>query len=133
LDRNAGIPASFNGVYGLRPTMRRVPYLGTANSRVGSEAIECVIGPLSRSISGTVAFMKAVADGAPWDYDPSVVELPWKSEALASVQALGKAKKLSFAIMKWDNNVMPHPPVLRAVKIATDALKKAGHEGTYGL
>jgi amidase len=108
--------------------MRRVPYLGSQNSRIGSEAIESVLGPMSRSLSGVVTFMKAVANERPWDYDPTVVELPWKSEALA-LQSLGGGKKLAFGIMKWDGVIFPHPPIVRAIKIVSEALQKAGHEG----
>ena len=30
------IPATFNGLYGLKPVCRRVPYAGAANTMVGS-------------------------------------------------------------------------------------------------
>lgn len=46
------IPAALNGLYGLRPTMRRLPYAGAANTLLGMETIESSIGPLSSSLSG---------------------------------------------------------------------------------
>jgi amidase len=112
--------------------MRRVPYLGASNSRMGAEAIESVLGPLSRSLSGIVTFMKAVADGQPWNYDPAVVELPWKSEEL-TLQSLGGGKKLAFGVIRWDGVILPHPPVLRAIKTVSEALRKAGHESRLQL
>jgi amidase len=123
--------ASLNGLYGLRPTMRRVPYFGTSNSKCGYEAIESVLGPLSRSLSGVTTFMKTVADAQPWNYDPTVIQLPWnmKSESEAFTGRGHGKNKLSFGIIKWDGHVMPHPPVLRAIMMVTEALEKAGHEG----
>lgn len=46
------IPAAFNGLYGLRPTMRRLPYAGAANTLLGMEHVESSIGPLASSLSG---------------------------------------------------------------------------------
>jgi amidase len=109
--------------------MRRVPYFGTSNSKAGLEAIESVLGPMSRSLSGITTFMKTVADAQPWNYDPTVIQLPWKLKSESEAFKGHGKNKLSFGIIKWDGHVMPHPPVLRAIMMVTEALKKAGHEG----
>ena len=41
----------------------------------------------------------------------------------------GKKDKLCFGMAKWDNIVMPSPPILRALEETRAALEKAGHIG----
>lgn len=117
-------------MYGLRPTTRRVPLLGTKGTRMGYDSMESVLGPLSRTLEGIVAFVKLVADGKSWELDPTVIEIPWRQEMflLKELGGIG-AKKLAFGIYKWDGVIMPHPPIQRAINMVIDALKQAGHEG----
>lgn len=85
------IPAAFNGLYAFRPTMRRLPYAGAANTLLGMEHVESSVGPLSSSVNGLKvrqngfckvpcsltnigwlirkAFFKGILDVQPWDYD----------------------------------------------------------------
>lgn len=126
------LPASYNGLYGLRPTLHRLPYAGARNSLLGMEAIGSALGPISRSLSGIHAFTKAVVESKPWLLDPKTPEIPWRQE-MVDLEHLkgadGSPRKAVFGVMRWDNYTMPWPPIRRALEMAVSAVKKAGYEG----
>ncbi|KAK9366349.1 amidase signature domain-containing protein [Lipomyces kononenkoae] len=115
------IPSSFSGVYGLRPSHERFPYLKVANSLEFSESIVSVDGPLAVSLADLTLFSKALLGQEPWKHDPRVAPLPFKDYEVPP-------RPLVFAIESNDGVVTPHPPVLRAIAMVTEALTKAGHE-----
>ncbi|KAG8958714.1 hypothetical protein FRC03_008860 [Tulasnella sp. 419] len=121
------IPASFCGIYSLRPSYNRLPYGGALNSMEGQEAFLSVIGPMTSSVSSLKIFTKAVLDSKPWTKDPLVLRKGW-SESEYQLQDHGGGDKLVFGFM-WDNGIIrPHPPVRRAMEMVKKALKQAGHK-----
>ncbi|KAL7952126.1 amidase signature domain-containing protein [Trichoderma barbatum] len=126
------IPASFNGLYGLRSSTGRLPYEGTPNSMDGQESILSVVGPLATTLRSLAFVMKTLLSKQPWLHDPMVIELPWRDEHESWLHAMiGKLKgpeKLSFGVLRRDDVVLPSPPVRRAIEIVVKSLKKAGHE-----
>lgn len=76
--------------------------------------------------------MKTVIDARPWTMDPKVPEIPWRTDAL-TLKHLDGGSKLTFGLMRWDEVLMPHPPVLRAIEMTRRALLANGHEGTSVL
>ncbi|GAA5956390.1 hypothetical protein JCM10213_000558, partial [Rhodosporidiobolus nylandii] len=68
------VPSLCNGLFGLRPTTRRIPYSGVSNVLKGFEAIESTIGPLARSVDSLRVFMDAVVGAEPWLRDSKVIE-----------------------------------------------------------
>lgn len=119
------IPASYQGLYGLRPTTRRLPYYGLRNYLHGLEAIESSVGPMARTPGSCATFMRAVLHGEPHTSDPTVVELPWREELY---RLPGRREKLSFGMLTCDDVVRPHPPILRALAMTRRALEAMGHE-----
>lgn len=115
-------PAAFCGVWGLRPTQKRVSCLGMVSPYVDQlqEAVYPVMGPLARSADDLDLFMSSVLDMKPWNVDPLIVPLPWKKVAQPS------ATSLKIAVCYDDGMVKPTPPVLRALKLAVEKLKAAG-------
>lgn len=115
-------PAAFCGVWGLRPTQKRVSCLGMASPYANQlqEAVYAVMGPLARSADDLDLFMKSILAMKPWKIDPLIVPIPWKEvdQPLAS--------NLKIAVCYDDGMVKPTPPVLRALKLAVDRLKAAG-------
>ncbi|APA08836.1 hypothetical protein sscle_04g036060 [Sclerotinia sclerotiorum 1980 UF-70] len=110
-------PAANNGLYGMKPTTRRLPVEGWAATMAGSEHILGTIGPLSTSLEGCKVFIKTLIDAKPWYKEPSLLPFPWKEEDFFS------GKKLKVAIL-WDDGVVkPHPPVTRALQQVVDKLK----------
>ncbi|KJA17602.1 hypothetical protein HYPSUDRAFT_46228 [Hypholoma sublateritium FD-334 SS-4] len=121
------IPAAFCGLYTLRPSYSRLPYHGAANALSGQESILSVLGPMANSLAGIKDFMTAVIAEKPWNLDPVVVRKPWSEDEWDLCEHGGVGGQLCFAVM-WDNGVVrPHPPLVRAMRIAKAALEKAGH------
>ncbi|CDK29429.1 unnamed protein product [Kuraishia capsulata CBS 1993] len=116
------IPSAFQGLYGLRPSHGRVPYLRVTNSYSGQDTMPSVIGPLSPSLEGIELFMQTVVGAEPWRQDHKVVPIPWRDASEF------KTRKLTIGVMAYDGCIMPNPPVLRAVDECVAALKRAGHE-----
>ncbi|KAG8532789.1 uncharacterized protein KY384_002667 [Bacidia gigantensis] len=117
------IPASFNGLYGIRPSFGRLPYDGMANSIDGQTSVLSVNGPISHSpVSLKLAF-KALLSQQPWLRDPLCLELPWRDEQAAKV-----SEQFAFGVLKFDGTVTPHPPVRRAIDTVVKALEQQGHQ-----
>ncbi|PWN88069.1 amidase signature enzyme [Acaromyces ingoldii] len=138
------VPSAFNGLWGMRPSMHRIPYEGSANSFLGQHTVYSVIGPMTHSHGGLVAFMRAVLGQRPWELDPILVPMAFNEEAFAlkdlgrksgsthddEKQALqpGKKGQLCFAI-EWDDGIVhPHPPITRALREVREKLIAAGHK-----
>jgi amidase len=136
------VPSAFNGLWGMRPSMHRIPYEGAANSFQGQESVSSVIGPLTHSLEGVVTFMRAVLAQRPWELDPILVSMPFNEDAFAlknlqlkagsvePAEALSgdNSKQLCFAI-EWDDGIIhPHPPITRALRQVKEKLLAAGHK-----
>ena len=117
------IPAAFNGLYGIRPSSGRLPYEGMANSMDGQNSVLSVVGPLSPSVSSLQLLIKSLLSRSPWLHDPLVHEIPWREESAN----LSQPSTLSFAVLRTDGTVTPHPPVSRAVNTVVSSLEKKGH------
>ncbi|KAI4097849.1 MAG: hypothetical protein LQ344_000121 [Seirophora lacunosa] len=117
------IPAAFNGLYGLRPSSGRLPYEGMANSMDGQNSVLSVVGPLADSVSTLQLVVKSILSREPWLHDPLVHEIPWRGDRAAIPQ---QDEPLSFAVLRHDGSVTPHPPVQRAINTVVHALEKQG-------
>lgn len=69
--------------------------------------------------------MQALPEAKPWEEDPFIYPLPWRTERCS----LPVAQKLRIGFVLDDGVVKPQPPVTRAVKEVITALRAAGHEG----
>ena len=126
------MPASFNGLYGIRTTPGRLPYQGLATSLDGFNTVSSVIGPMSHTASSLRLMLRAVLSQKPWLHDPLVVEMPWRREqeleALESITSLvTKSQRLFFGLLRNDGVVQLHPPVKRALAIVEQVLLDQGH------
>lgn len=83
------IPASFNNVYGLRPTALRNPVFGLNGISAGQESIRGCIGPLGQSLDDIWTFQRALLDQRPWDFEVSLVPLPWKEVQAPAMLTVG--------------------------------------------
>lgn len=124
------VPASFNGIFGLRPSAGRLPYEGTANSMDGQNTILSVVGPMATTARSLKLLMQSVLERRPWNHDPMVHELPWRSSVEKDLQSVIKESPsmLAFAILRHDEMVKPQPPVSRAVKSIEEMLRRQGHQ-----
>lgn len=117
-------PAANNGVFGLRPTTYRLPVNGWAATMFGEEQIVPVIGPLSTSIEGIKVFMRALLDQKPWLLDPSLVNMPWKTDGQLRSGVDGK-RKLRIGVISDDGVVRPHAPIQRGMSKVISTLKSS--------
>ena len=92
----------------------------------GQTVIPSVIGPISHSPSDLSFMMKILLDSKPWERDPNVIPLPWRSDVDEEVRASGKDKKRKFGVMQWDGMVMPHPPIQRVLQETVEKLRGEG-------
>ena len=83
-----------------------------------------MVGPIAHSISDIRYFIKAVLQAEPWFKDPKCIELPWREEHVDLV----KGRPLNIGLIKWDNLIMPHPPVQRGIRMVEEALRAQGHD-----
>ncbi|KAF2009890.1 amidase signature enzyme [Aaosphaeria arxii CBS 175.79] len=118
------IPSHMLGLYGLKPSSTRLPYLGVQVSTDGQEHAPSVIGPMSRNIESLIAATKAVINAAPWNLDPKCCPLLWRSGPYIECQT----RPLVIGIMHDDGVVKPHPPVARVLDEVVAKLEAAGHE-----
>ena len=81
----------------------------------GQIIVLSVIGPLAHSPSDVDFFMAALLGVGPWNRDPEVLSVPWRIQA--------PTERLCFGLLKWDEAVMPHPPVRRALQETAAKLK----------
>ncbi|VDC00395.1 unnamed protein product [Peniophora sp. CBMAI 1063] len=122
------VPAAVNGVYGLRTSIGRLPYLGVRDLIVGNLARPFTVGPMSANLSNLDLLMRVILTRKPWLHDPKVVELPWRTGSYNEVVDRGRAGGLVFGILMSDGVVTPQPPVSRALRELKERLEDAGHE-----
>lgn len=113
-------PAANTGVYGFKPTPFRMGKLGSFVAVTGQEGVSPTQGPIASSRAGLNLFMKTYLDAEPWIKDDYLVPIPWRSVTLPT--------KLKIAVMWSDGVVKPHPPIIRALKEVSEALKNADIE-----
>lgn len=91
----------------------------------GQAAILSSIGPVGRSLRDIELIVKVWNAFKPWLYDPAVMAKTWVS--------VPTPKKVTIGVMYWDEVVMPHPPIKRALQTVVEKLKAAGHEGMLAV
>lgn len=111
-------PAANCGVFGLKPTAFRLPTDGWGYMMAGADTVETVLGPLSTTLEGVKIFMKTVIDSEPWIEEPALIPMPWRTYAVPD------DRPLRIGVLWHDGIVRPHPPVARALKRVTDALRE---------
>ncbi|KAK7515221.1 amidase family protein [Phyllosticta citriasiana] len=111
-------PAANNGVYGFKPTTRRLPLSGMKCTMLGNETVMATFGPLTRSRETINLFMDVVLKTEPWRYDPSLFPKQWTPVKFD--------RPLKIAVQWWDGIVKPHPPMIRAMREVSDACRAAG-------
>ncbi|RMY46835.1 hypothetical protein D0865_09037 [Hortaea werneckii] len=120
------IPAYVNGVYGLKPTSRRIPYAGQASpARAGAETFGVLpaAGPFARSVQDIELFMSSVLNFDTWSVDEGVISIPWRAQPTHSA-----GKKLRLGFILEDQKYPLHPAVLRTMKTAIAQLEESGHQ-----
>jgi len=114
------VPAVYCGIYGLLPTLDRIPNRGIVPGIAGQEAIRGQCGPMARSTEDLVALMQLLDPVKAGTYDPKVPPVPAPHPTDVDVKSL----KVGVFL---DDDVLPaSPSVQRAVNEAVDHLKDIG-------
>lgn len=129
------IPAHFCGVYGMKPSVNRVPYRGCCPEQ-GDEGVAPVAGPLGNSVDDLEALFRVFT--APsgirsriqeCDIDGMHFRVPFHEEEFQYY--LNQKSKLRFLVYLDDDFIQVSPACARAVQLTADALKRQGHEVEY--
>ncbi|KAI0031973.1 amidase signature domain-containing protein [Vararia minispora EC-137] len=124
------LPAAVNGIYGIRPSHGRLPYLGVRELIVGNTSAPFVPGPLGAKLSNIQMMTEAILGRKPWIHDPRVAEMPWRVSEYEDIHERGKHGDLVFGILTFDGGVMPQPPILRALKEVVNWAPPAHTDGS---
>ncbi|KAJ8133166.1 hypothetical protein O1611_g465 [Lasiodiplodia mahajangana] len=103
------MPASFQGVFSLKPSAGRLSFKDVANTGQGQEIMPTVAGVMAHSLS-----------------DPYCLPIPWRSEK--EYDSERERHLPAFGFMPNDGLVSPHPPIARALKIVQKALEESGYQ-----
>ncbi|KAL2817071.1 amidase signature domain-containing protein [Aspergillus cavernicola] len=115
------LPAAFNNVYGYKPSVGILPFIGYAASGwTGvNTGIPAVLGPLAHSIRDMTLLTQAVRARQPWLFDPAVIHGVMESSPPLD-------RKPIVGILH-ESGVTPHPPVRRALREAKLKVEAAGY------
>lgn len=118
------IPAMCNGVYGIKPSSGRVPYVGQENgTRDGSGSVGLVAsaGPIAGSLRDCELFLKTVGEARPWERDPETVFGGWEGQG-------GILDRVTLGVIRRDGVVEPLPPVAKVLDETVEMLRAQGVE-----
>ncbi|KIX96407.1 uncharacterized protein Z520_07673 [Fonsecaea multimorphosa CBS 102226] len=114
------IPAFCCGTYGFKPSVDRIPFGGQTNPVLdGWTGIMPVAGPLATSPRDLRLFLETVINSKPWDFDCTALAMPW--------HPVEEKKSLTIGVILECPTWPVQPPILRALKTATEKLRQAGH------
>ncbi|KAG5356150.1 putative amidase [Yarrowia sp. B02] len=116
-------PASFCGIYSLRPTFGRLSETGVDMMMAGNESIRSVCGPMSSDLRLIEAYMKDMGSKEVWKIDPSVDRWVWRS------LSLGNKKKLRVGYCFDDGFVRAFPPIEKGILKLVEQLRGTKFEG----
>ncbi|KAK3934289.1 amidase signature domain-containing protein [Diplogelasinospora grovesii] len=126
---SVSMPASYNGIFSLKPSSGRISMKDVANTGPGQQVMPTVAGIMGHSIQTLRLVLKSLLSTEPWLYDPYIVPLPWRdAEEVVDKDTRGEEIKPAIGFMENDGVVTPHPPVRRALCIVKEALRKAGYQ-----
>ncbi|TID28460.1 hypothetical protein CANINC_002455 [Pichia inconspicua] len=117
------IPSLCCGVYGYRPSAKRIP---VGNEEEPSHrdphiSILPVAGPLSTDMESLVMVTKSIIDHKPWNYGLETFRIPYQDPGVSA------DSKLRIGFIFEDPNLPVHPPLKRILKEAKEKLSSVGH------
>ncbi|KAM7192735.1 Amidase signature domain containing protein [Rhypophila sp. PSN 637] len=127
---SVSMPASYNGIFSLKPSNGRISMKGAAGPSPGQQIMPAVAGIMGVSTATIRLVLKSLLSTEPWLHDPYIVPIPWREteEHHAESGNLDPPYRPAFGIMENDGVVTPHPPVQRALKAVKKALSNIGHK-----
>ncbi|KAI1204111.1 amidase [Annulohypoxylon truncatum] len=122
---SVSMPASYNGLFSLKPSAGRLPFKGVANSGSGQQVMPTVIGIIGHSITAVRIIFESLMSVQPSLHDPYALPIPYRR---ALEQEIHDTSRLNLGFMEHDGVVRPHPPIARALRMVKSALERGGHK-----
>lgn len=116
-------PSSFCGIFGFKPTTRRMSLSLPENDLFVAEAVIATLGPIGKTPEDLNLFMETyINHGKPWMLDPWALRIPWKKVEFNTPESL------KIGVLWDDGIVKPFPAVERGLKYVVESLGKAGFQ-----
>ncbi|KAI2462769.1 amidase [Annulohypoxylon bovei var. microspora] len=122
---SVSMPASYNGLFSLKPSAGRLPFEGVANSGSGQQVMPTAIGIIGHSIASISLVFESLISIEPSLRDPYALPIPYRSSLN---QEMRNTPRLNLGFMEHDGVVRPHPPIARALHMIRNALENEGHK-----
>ncbi|QSZ35465.1 hypothetical protein DSL72_008335 [Monilinia vaccinii-corymbosi] len=122
------IPAMCNGLYGVKPSVQRIPYIGQESGQqagASSIGLPASAGPIATSVRDCELFLQTISDSKPWGRDPNVAYGMWHEQG--TVQEKGQGTLL-FGVIRTDGVTRPLPPICKILDETVEKVQRAGHE-----
>ncbi|KFY79035.1 hypothetical protein V499_01918 [Pseudogymnoascus sp. VKM F-103] len=116
-------PSAFNGVFGLKPSVGRLPHGGLEGLHSGMENVIGCCGPIATCVEDMRLFCQVILASEPWRQEPEMIEKPWNPIPLPT--------NLKIGVMWHDGVAQPQPPVTRCLRETVLAIQQAGHTVVY--
>ncbi|KAL2866696.1 amidase signature domain-containing protein [Aspergillus lucknowensis] len=124
---SVSMPASFQGIFSIKPSAGRISFKDTANTGEGQQVMPTVVGIMGHSVDALRMIFKSLLSLEPWLHDPYTLPIPWRPEKEYNARSeLGS--KPAFGFLTNDGVLTPHPPISRAMEIVKEALANKGHQ-----
>jgi len=124
------IPAMCNGLYGLKPSNGRVPYVVGQQSLqlpgVSKLALPASAGPISVSLRDCELLMQVVSGARSWERDPEIRMGKWEDMDDLNVGVGEKQRRPVIGVVWRDGLIEPLPPVLKVLEEVVGKLKDTG-------
>ncbi|RSH89731.1 hypothetical protein EHS25_001716 [Saitozyma podzolica] len=121
-------PAANNGLWGFKPSSKRLPRGGIIAVTTVSRIAGC-IGPAAHSLRDLELFTRVVLASEPWKRDITLTPLPWRDVDDSGRGAgfdgwSGVGGKLRVGVMWEDGVVRPVKPTRRTLQTMEDKLRR---------
>ena len=118
------IPAMCGGLYGIKGSYQRIPYVGQENgARQGASKVglPASAGPIAASMRDCELFLKTVSNARPWERDPNLAYGLWEEQSSIPNKPL-------IGVIRKDDVITPLPPVSKVLEETVQSLRRSGVE-----
>nr|XP_039261917.1 fatty-acid amide hydrolase 1-like [Styela clava] len=113
-------PSHLCGICGFKPTLNRLSHSGLVPPYCMT-SVTATVGPMARDVDTIVMAMRALCCDKMFELDPHVIPVKFRDEMY------NNKKPLRIGYFYDNGYVKPVPACQRVVKMAKEALEKAGH------